>query len=87
MERHRLYLALLLAVAALGGLVWSYRHFVAKPALAPQQAYELQREELEAIARSTVDPGVVKPKYQLPPGFVRPSLNVNPHTDATSEGR
>ncbi|MCS6830649.1 MAG: hypothetical protein RMM08_02485 [Armatimonadota bacterium] len=87
MERLRLYLALLLAVAAVSGLVWSYRHFMAKPALTPQQAYELQREELEAIARSTVDPGVVKPKYQTPSGFVKPSLNVNPKTDATSERR
>lgn len=87
MKHPRWYLALIAAGAAIALLVWSYRHFMASPALTPQQAYELQREELEAIAHHTVDPGRVKPKYQPPAGFVQPSLQVHSQPNLQTGGR
>ena len=60
-------LALALLVVGMGLLVWSVRRF-APSAITPQQAYEIQKEEIEGAARMA-PPHPQPGKYQPPSGF------------------
>lgn len=85
MKPARLYIALLAACAAVAALVWSLLHSF-KPAMPPQQAYQLQQAELEAIAQSTPEQGSIRRKYDPPANFVVPQLEQK-HVPATTSAK
>ncbi|MCL6474581.1 MAG: hypothetical protein K6U75_05960 [Firmicutes bacterium] len=66
----------LIAVTLLAVVIAALSYRATRPAITPQEAYEIHREQLQGIAEaSSRYEGAGKGKYQPPKGFVAPQLD------------
>lgn len=74
--RSKVIAIVLVAVALLAVVIAAFSYRATRPAITPQEAYQIHREQLRGIAEaSSRYEGAGKGKYQPPKGFVVPQLD------------